>query len=257
MSKGRPRRSWSHRAAASVLGLLVATCAVSGAWSQTPPPAPADSLATTAAPTNSAPTAPPSTASASTDAAPIPTFTGIRRKVQAPPPPPPTPAQVAALAELEKEAESFRKYAVDYRSAMTRIIQNHYEERRRRVIDALEKEINIEVLGLKDARAEAIRRLEQFVERYSGRNAHPESTPTAMFRLAALYEERARDEGEAGVGSASPSSLRERTRGRATGTPPGTRLAAWCRGPWGWWARAGRPGTRCCRSACRSRPGQE
>ena len=31
-----------------------------------------------------------------------------------------------------------------------------------------------------------------FVERYSGENAHPEATPDAMFRLAALYEERAR-----------------------------------------------------------------
>ncbi|HRI72023.1 MAG TPA: hypothetical protein PK156_47650, partial [Polyangium sp.] len=197
MSKVRPRRSWSHRVAASVLGLLVATCAVSGAWSQTPPPAPADTTTATPALTNStAPSSTSSTSSTSSDATPIPSYTGIRRKVQAPPPPPPTPAQVAALAELEKEAESFRKYAVDYRSAMTRIIQNHYEERRRRVIDALEKEINIEVLGLKDARAEAIRRLEQFVERYSGRNAHPESTPTAMFRLAALYEERARDEGD-------------------------------------------------------------
>jgi len=32
----------------------------------------------------------------------------------------------------------------------------------------------------------------EFVARYSGPNAHPENTPDAMFRLAALYEERAR-----------------------------------------------------------------
>ncbi len=216
MSKRRLLRSRSHRVAASVLGLLVATCAASGAWSQTQPgpqPIPAPTAtstqaapfasAGTPAPTNSAapfstPRADPATSasSAPADTTPIPSFTGLRRKVQAPPPPPPTPAQVKALAELEKEAESFRQYANDYRGAMTRIIQNHYEERRRRVIDALDKEINIEQLGLKDARAEAIRRLEQFVERYSGRTAHPESTPTAMFRLAALYEERARDEGD-------------------------------------------------------------
>lgn len=200
MSKERPRRSISHRAAASVLGLLAATCAMSGAWSQTPPNASRTVPSASATSTNPFDTAgtsaPTNSAAPSSTASPIPSFTGVRRKVHAPPPPPPTPAQVAGLAELEKEAEAFRKYATDYRSAMTRIIQNHYEERRRRVIDALEKEINIEVLGLKDARAEAIRRLEQFVERYSGRNAHPENTPNAMYRLAALYEERARDEGD-------------------------------------------------------------
>jgi len=213
MSKGPISRSRSHRGAAFILGLLVATCAASGAWSQTPqnPPnpaptatgtlavpfatntAPAPTVTATAAPTTTAVMPPAPTATTATA---LPTSTGLRRKVQAPPPPPPTPAQVAALAELEKEAEAFRQYATDYRGAMTRIIQNHYEERRRRVIDALDKEINIEQLGLKDARAEAIRRLEQFVEKYSGRTAHPESTPTAMFRLAALYEERARDEGD-------------------------------------------------------------
>lgn len=215
MSGERVRRTRSHRVAASLLGLLVATCVASGAWSQTQPGPPATAAPTTAgtiaAPPATGTAAPTTSASAVTTAmpmpsvttsatsdttAPAPTFTGIRRKVQAPPPPPPTPAQVAALAELEKEAEAFRQYATDYRGAMTRIIQNHYEERRRRVIDALDKEINVELLGLKDARAEAIRRLEQFIERYSGRKAHPESTPTAMFRLAALYEERARDEGD-------------------------------------------------------------
>lgn len=220
MSKERVRRGRSHRVAASVLGLLVATCAASGAWSQTQPgaaptpapttttvstnpfvttaaPPPTDSaVPTPTAPTTAAPSPPSTSTTTSIDTTPVPSFTGLRRKVQAPPPPPPTPAQVAALAELEKEAETFRQYAGDYRGAMTRIIQNHYEERRRRVIDALDKEINIEQLGLKDARAEAIRRLEQFIQRYSGRTAHPESTPTAMFRLAALYEERARDEGD-------------------------------------------------------------
>src|SRR5690606_1726816 len=41
-------------------------------------------------------------------------------------------------------------------------------------------------------RDEAIRRLEVFVARYSGPHADPTATPDAMFRLAALYEERAR-----------------------------------------------------------------
>ena len=37
---------------------------------------------------------------------------------QAPPPPPPTPAQLAALKELEKEADAYEKSARDYRGAI-------------------------------------------------------------------------------------------------------------------------------------------
>ena len=57
---------------------------------------------------------------------------------------------------------------------------------------ALDTEITTEKKGLRDAREEAIRRLEAFVAKYGGTNAHPENTPDALFRLAALYEERAR-----------------------------------------------------------------
>src|SRR6185436_19910314 len=68
---------------------------------------------------------------------------------------------------------------------------------RRRELAGLDSEIAVEKKGLRDAREEAIRRLEAFVEKYSGSNAHPENTPDAMFRLAALYEERARTDTEA------------------------------------------------------------
>ncbi len=77
---------------------------------------------------------------------------------------------------------------------MTRIIRHHYEEKRRRILESLDREIGIESKDLKAARAEAIRRLEVFVAKYSGKNAHEENTPDAMFRLGALYEERARDQ---------------------------------------------------------------
>lgn len=113
-------------------------------------------------------------------------------KKEVPPPPPPTPEQLAALAELQKEADAYEAAAKDYRSAITRIVQHHYEDKRRRILSALDREVEIEKKGLVDARIEAIRRLEIFVDRYSGVNAHPEATPDAMFRLAALYEERAR-----------------------------------------------------------------
>lgn len=109
---------------------------------------------------------------------------------------PPTPAQVAALGELEKEANAYETAARDYRGAITRIVEHHYQDRRRRVLASLDAEIAVEKKGLRDAREEAIRRLEAFVASHSGKNAHPESTPDAMFRLAALYEERGRDDTE-------------------------------------------------------------
>ena len=52
--------------------------------------------------------------------------------------------------------------------------------------------MGIEKEELRKAREVAIKRLEDFVAKYSGTNAQPEATPDAMYRLAALYEERAR-----------------------------------------------------------------
>ncbi|WP_437731126.1 tetratricopeptide repeat protein [Sorangium sp. So ce1335] len=197
--------------ASLALVLAVAPLALSQPGGQ-PAPAPAASAAPATAPSATAPGAAAPAASGATAqgaappaaqpaAAPAPAALppvqpfappmAVGRK-QAPPPPPPTPAQLAALAALEKEAAAYEKAARDYRSAITRIVQHHYEDRRRRILSALDREIETERKGLRDAREEAIRRLEVFVQRYSGPNAHPENTPDAMFRLAALYEERAR-----------------------------------------------------------------
>jgi hypothetical protein len=111
---------------------------------------------------------------------------------EAAPPVAPTPAQAAALEELSREATVYEAAARDYRGVLTRIVQHHYEDRRRRVLAALDAELAVEKKGLRAAREEAIRRIEIFVAAHSGASAHPESTPDAMFRLAALYEERAR-----------------------------------------------------------------
>jgi hypothetical protein len=196
------RRSYPRRpvGAVSLLALLVATCVAPGALSQQPPPQgpaippPAATSqpqpGTTAQPSTGVP-APTASAPVVDSGPPAPAF---KPRKQAPPPPPPTPAQLAALADLEKEAASYEQAARDYRAAVTRIVQHHYEERRHRILTALDREISIELAGLKEAREEAIRRLEKFVADYTGPTAHPESTPTAMYRLAALYEERARDE---------------------------------------------------------------
>ncbi len=110
---------------------------------------------------------------------------------------PPSPAQVAALDELSREAVVYESDARDYRSTITRIVQHHYEDRRRQVLAGLDAEIAVEKKGLRDAREEAIRRLEAFVAAHGGVDAQPQHTPDAMFRLAALYEERARTETDA------------------------------------------------------------
>jgi hypothetical protein len=155
-------------------------------------PAPSASASASAAPSAApAPPPPPPPAPSASAAADTPPPVLAVRKV-APPPPPPGPQQIAALQELEQEADAYEKAARDYRSTITNIVKHHYEDRKRRVLSALDTEIATEKKGLRDAREEAIRKLEAFVAKYSGANAHPENTPDAMFRLAALYEERAR-----------------------------------------------------------------
>lgn len=106
--------------------------------------------------------------------------------------PPPSANQLKALDMLQQEFEAYRNDAKDYRNTLTMIVRQHYDEKRQRVLSALDREISVEQKGLTEARDEAIRRLERFVELYSGANADPTATPDAMYRLAALYEERAR-----------------------------------------------------------------
>jgi tetratricopeptide (TPR) repeat protein len=111
-----------------------------------------------------------------------------------PPPPPPTPQQVSALKALTEEADAYEKGAKDYRDTVTTIIKLHYEAKKKEILSGLDREIGVEKAELKKARENAIKRLEEFVAKYSGPNAQPEATPDAMYRLAALYEERARSE---------------------------------------------------------------
>lgn len=111
-----------------------------------------------------------------------------------PPPPLPTPQQIAALGALKEEVDVYEKGAKEYRDTVTTIIKLHYEAKKKEVLSGLDREIAIEKAELKKAREIAIRRLEEFIQTYSGPRAHPEATPDAMYRLAALYEERARSE---------------------------------------------------------------
>ena len=142
----------------------------------------ADAAATPmAAPTASA-SAKPSVSMASA----VPTFRPH------PPLPPPTPEQTAAYEATRQEAETYGRGANDYKEAITTIVTLHYEEKKKAILGGLDREIGIEKEELKKARETAIKRLEDFVARYSGANAQPEATPDAMYRLAALYEERGR-----------------------------------------------------------------
>ena len=117
----------------------------------------------------------------------------VARKIH-PPPPPPTPAQVAALDALKQEVDAYEQGAKQYRDTVTTIIRLHYETKKKEVLSGLDSEIAIEKAELKKARENAIARLEEFIRVYDGPRAQPEATPDAMYRLAALYEERARAE---------------------------------------------------------------
>ncbi len=131
-------------------------------------------------------TAPAATAAATSGATPA------KAKKGAPPSPPPTPAQLKAFGILQQEAAEYEKGTKDFRRNLTMIVRHHYEQRRKRVLSALDRELAVEKRGLDESRDDAIARLEEFVARYSGANADPRATPDAMFRLGALYEEKAR-----------------------------------------------------------------
>lgn len=132
----------------------------------------------------------------------------VQAVVAAPSIPPPTAEQLRALRLLEEEATSYVAGAREFRGTLTTIVRHHYEERRRRVLSTLDREIGLERKELSEARAEAIRRLEEFVARYSGANGDPQATPDAMFRLAALYEESAREDFEADLTTALTPAIR-------------------------------------------------
>jgi tetratricopeptide (TPR) repeat protein len=112
----------------------------------------------------------------------------------APPLPPPTPEQAAAFESMRQQAATYERSAADYKDAITTIVTLHYEEKKKAILGGLDREIGVEKDELKKAREVAIQRLEDFVARYSGANAQPDATPDAMYRLAALYEERARSD---------------------------------------------------------------
>ncbi|MBX3227225.1 MAG: tetratricopeptide repeat protein [Labilithrix sp.] len=163
-----------------------ATAATTDAGASAAPTAGDGGAATPTAAASSDAGAPSSAQNAMTAAA-------MARKLH-PPPPPPTPAQIAALEAMRQEVDAYEKGAREYRDTVTTIIKLHYETKKKEILSGLDQEIAIEKAELKKAREVAIRRLEEFIRTYDGPRAHPEATPDAMYRLAALYEERSRSE---------------------------------------------------------------
>lgn len=140
---------------------------------------PASASADGGAPSSAAPTAPSASPAAARKAA---------------PPPPPNAAQIAALQSFKGETDEFERGAKGYRDTVNAIIRLHYEQKKKEILGDLDAEIGIEKGELKKARDNAIARLEKFVADYSGSRSNVKATPDAMYRLAALYEERARSE---------------------------------------------------------------
>jgi hypothetical protein len=104
---------------------------------------------------------------------------------------------VAAFDVMHGEAQAYERGASDYKDAVTTIISLHYEEKKKAILSGLDREVEAEESELRKARDTAIGRLEEFIDKYSGVSAQPEATPDAMYRLAALYEERARSQEDA------------------------------------------------------------
>lgn len=192
LSRSTRHASFIALAAVGLIGAFSARAESQPAAPATPPASatPAGSPSATPSASASGSAAAPPTATAAP--APATAVTGVPVKTGSPPPPAPSKEQLDALKMLQDELKEYEKGAKSYRKALTMIVRHHYEERRRRVLSALDREIDIEQKNLKEARDEAIKRLEEFIAKYSGENAHPVATPDAMFRLAALYEERAR-----------------------------------------------------------------
>lgn len=169
-----------------LLAVFASVCLPLSASGQAAKSAPTPTASSTGvSASSSAVTQGPSSAAAGSSAA-------AKVKKGAPPSPPPTAAQLKAFTILQQEAADYERGTKNFRRNLTMIVRHHYEERRKRVLSALDRELSVEKRGLEESRDEAISRLEEFVARYSGANADPRATPDAMFRLGALYEEKAR-----------------------------------------------------------------
>ena len=85
--------------------------------------------------------APASAAASAAASAPADENAPPQRKPAAAPLPPPTQEQIDALAAMQAEAGEYEQSARDYRATLTLVVRHHYEEQRRRILEALDQEI--------------------------------------------------------------------------------------------------------------------
>ncbi|MFI5298006.1 MAG: hypothetical protein ACHREM_07905 [Polyangiales bacterium] len=102
--------------------------------------------------------------------------------------PPISSDQAAALVQLQTEADSYRHGAATYAKAVSQVIRQRFEQKRRTRLASLQESIDRETTELRAVRLETIERLKAFLAKFPD---VPERTPDAMFRLASLYEEQA------------------------------------------------------------------
>ncbi|MGB5812261.1 MAG: tetratricopeptide repeat protein [Polyangiales bacterium] len=102
------------------------------------------------------------------------------------PRPKPTPAQLEGLRQLEAEVGQFSESGDAFRDTVNSLVKREYLQQRRARDRWYGAQIELEDESFNEARQEAIRVFERFIEQYPN---EPEYTPDAMFRLGELYFE--------------------------------------------------------------------
>jgi tetratricopeptide (TPR) repeat protein len=104
--------------------------------------------------------------------------------------PPVSGEQDAALRDLTKEADRYRKGAAGYAQALNQIIRQRFEAKKKSRLGPLAENIRRDEDDIVKARQDTIKRLKAFIGKYPD---DPDHTPDAMFRLAALFQEEAEE----------------------------------------------------------------
>ena len=108
-------------------------------------------------------------------------------------------------SSCSEEARDYEKDAKDYRALLTMIVRHHYEERRKRVLAALDREIEIEkqasrTRATRPSAPRGVRRALQRHERRSAGDARRDVPPRRALRRARAREDRRRHRRRARAG---------------------------------------------------------
>lgn len=101
--------------------------------------------------------------------------------------PPPSAAQLAALEEMEKAVDAFKRNGDSYRDTVVSIVRREYLRQRRLRSEGFARQISDEEKLQDESTERAIALFERFIQQYPN---DPTYTPDAMFRLGELYFER-------------------------------------------------------------------